>query len=67
MKYKPTELFASLDQSNSYQGLDTDVYISLKHDEEVEIEIPPQHLINGGYIEPVGVRKPVKAPAKEKE
>ncbi len=67
MIYKPTEKFASLGQSSSYQGLDTDVYISLKRGEEVEIENPREHLIEGGYIEAVGVKPSAKTPAKEKK
>lgn len=68
MKYKPTEKFASLDHGSSYQGLNTDVYISLKHGEEVEIKKPPEHLISGGYIKPAhGVIKQPARPPVEKE
>lgn len=60
MIYKPTEKFALLDQSESYQGLDCETYLLLKRGEEVKIENPPPKLIKSGYIESVKTKRTAK-------
>jgi len=56
-KYKSTQKFHDLGIENSYQGLPTHLYYDLRMGKEVELTDPPKHLIEGKYIEKVGVKK----------
>ena len=53
MKYKATKKFERLGIDNSYQGLNTKDYYSLKAGNVVDIEDVPSVLLEENYVEKI--------------
>lgn len=56
-KYKPTKKFDELDIHPNHQNLERSEFLAFKRGETVEC-VPPQNLIDDGYLKEVGVSKP---------